>query len=86
MDKLINRERTNVISSERRMKERHKGDDTDSNQSRMNKLKGSVQRKLTGAINGINRKKFLLHGTTVILYLHLKGICSLNCKKWVSTA
>ncbi len=68
MDKLINRERMNVISSERRMNERNKGDDTDSNQSRMNKLKASVQRKLTGVINGINQKDLLLHGTTVILY------------------
>jgi hypothetical protein len=43
------------------------------------KLKGTVQRKLTGVESDINQKVFLS-------FLNFKGTCSLNSKKPVSAA
>jgi hypothetical protein len=50
------------------------------------RLKGTVQRKLTGVESDINQKVFLLNYTADISFSNFKGTCSLNSKKPVSAA
>ncbi len=49
-------------------------------------LKGTTQRKLTGVVSYINRDVYHSHKTTLILFLKLKGTCSLNSRKPDSAA
>ncbi len=50
------------------------------------RLKGIVQRKLTGVESDINQKVFLSHWTADIYFLNFKGTCFLNSKKPDSVA
>jgi hypothetical protein len=46
-------------------------------------FKGSVQRKLTGVLSGINRKLMICHCSDGYSFLNLKGLCSLKKQKRV---
>jgi hypothetical protein len=49
-------------------------------------LKGTTLQKLTGDVSYINRDVYHTHKTTRILFLKLKGTCSLNRRKPDSAA
>jgi hypothetical protein len=49
-------------------------------------IKGTVQRKLTGVLSGINQQLMISQSVTWHFYLNLKGLGPLNLNKRFSTA
>jgi hypothetical protein len=47
-------------------------------------IKGTVQRKLTGVLSGINRKLMICHCSDGCSFFNLKGLRSLNSKNMFS--
>jgi hypothetical protein len=47
-------------------------------------LKGTVQRKLTGVLSGINRKHMICHYSDGYSFFNLKGLRSLKSKNVIS--
>jgi hypothetical protein len=47
-------------------------------------LKGTVQRKLTGVLSGINRKLMICHCSNGYSFFNLKGLRSLKSKNVIS--
>jgi hypothetical protein len=47
-------------------------------------FKGTVQRKLTGVLSGINRKLMICHCSDGYSFFNLKGLCSLKSKTVIS--
>jgi hypothetical protein len=47
-------------------------------------FKGTVQRKLTGVLSGINQKLMICHCSDGYSFFNLKGLCSLKSKNLFS--
>jgi hypothetical protein len=47
-------------------------------------FKGTVQRKLTGVLSGINQKLMICHCSDGYSFFNLKGLRSLKCKNVIS--